>query len=88
MLTIKAQVFIESSDDLNFTADDGKKIELERSVAYIQFPNSRFPEKVLINSKFAHGDYEANVMVQAKKDKLTASIDLDSMVLVKQAAKA
>lgn len=78
-MKIECVMTVDGNDNLDFTGDDGKAVKLDRSVAYIQFPNARFPEKILINSSLADGDYKCFVEVQAKKDKLSASVDLDSI---------
>ena len=83
MHNLNVKVFVEREDCVKFTGDDGKQVHIERMVAYLTFPNARFPLKMFINKVMPVGDYAANVLLDVKKDKLSVRLDLDSMVLEK-----
>lgn len=87
-MKIKATVFADAHDNVNFKNDDGEQVNLDRTRVYIQPEGARYPESILVNGNLPLGEYTGFVDLLSKKDKLTASLDVDSLTLVKPQAHA
>lgn len=87
-MKIKTTVFADSYDNLDFTAESGEKIKMDRTRVYVQPEGARYPESILVNGNLSLGEYTGFIDLNSKKDKLVVSLDVDSLVLVKPQSKA
>lgn len=82
MIRLPVKLFVERSNNVDFIGDDGKAVHIDRVVAFVQFPETRFPVKMVINRNIPAGDYDAMIVVEVVKDKLSCNFDLDSIVRI------
>lgn len=85
MANLNCRVVLDSHEVLDFDGEDGAKVHLERTKAYVFLPEAQFPDMVMLQGILMLGEGTVNLQIDVKKEKLRARLDLDSLKVTKPA---
>lgn len=84
--TQEISVITAEHETLDFNDDDGKKVHMERTKAFITLPYSTLPEVVMLSGHQPLGTGTIALNVYVKKEQIRARVDVSTLKITKAAA--